>query len=319
MKLGFVSDSLAHLPLPEMLDHAVRMGVGGVEITTGGWSAAPHVDLQALRDSAAARRAFRTEFEARGLQLLALNAIGNPLHPNNRDHADCLVDTLRAAGELGVPRVCSASGLPGGGPNDLTPNWIVTSWPPETRDILHYQWEECLIPFWNGIAMVARDAGVDQIALELRDNQCVYNVATLMTLREEIGPLIGAALNPAQQVWMGADPMAVAGALGEAIYHVHAKDTMLNPAVQAVSSLLETGSLMDVGARSWSHVTIGIGHGADWWQRFCYHLRVAGYDGWLSIDHRDVVLGAVEGLEKSVQLLRGVLPVDPPEEAAQAY
>ena len=314
MKLGFVSDSLCHLPLTEMLDHAVRLGVCGVEINTGGWSTAPHIDLTALRDSAAARKAFLAEFEARGLDLMALNAIGNPLHPNDRSHADCLVDTLRVAGELGVAKVCTASGLPGGGPHDLTPNWIVTSWPPETRDIQHYQWEECLIPFWNGIAMVARDAGVDQIALELRGNQCVYNVPTLMTLREEIGPLIGAALNPAQQVWMGADPIAVAKALGEAIHHVHAKDTLLNPDVQATSSLLETGSLMDVGARSWSHVTVGIAHGAAWWQTFCYHLRVAGYDGCVSIDHKDVVLAALEGLEKSVALLKAVLPVDPPED-----
>ena len=309
MKLGFVSDSLSHLSFTEMLDHAMRLGLGGVEINTGGWSGAPHVDLAQLRDSAEARNTFKAEFEARGLELLALNANGNPLHPADRSQADCLVDTLRVAGELGVRKVCTMSGLPGGGPNDEVPNWVVTSWPPESQDILRYQWDECLVPFWNGIAMVARDAGVDQIALELHAGQCVYNVPTLMDPREEVGPLSGANRDPSHLFWMGADPLSAAGALGEAIYHVHAKDTLMNPKVQAVTSVLETGSLMDVGARSWSYVTLGIGHGEAWWRQFCYHLRMAGYDGWLSIEHEDVVLNALEGVEKSVRLLKDVLPV----------
>ena len=41
MKLGFVSDSLAGLPLSDLLDHAARLGVQGVEVNTCGWSTAP--------------------------------------------------------------------------------------------------------------------------------------------------------------------------------------------------------------------------------------------------------------------------------------
>jgi sugar phosphate isomerase/epimerase len=36
---------------------------------------------------------------------------------------------------------------------------------------------------------------------------------------------------------------------------------------------------------------------------------MAGYDGWLSIEHEDVLLNSLEGLEKSVALLQGVMPV----------
>lgn len=36
---------------------------------------------------------------------------------------------------------------------------------------------------------------------------------------------------------------------------------------------------------------------------------MAGYDGWLSIKHEDVLLNSFEGLEKSVTLLRGAVPV----------
>ncbi|CUH75288.1 sugar phosphate isomerase/epimerase family protein [Tropicibacter naphthalenivorans] len=309
MKLGFVSDSLGGMSLTQMLDHAVRMGVSGVEINTGGWSKAPHFDLPALRDSAEARRAFVAEFDARGLEIIALNANGNPLHPTDRAQGDCLIDTIRLAGEMGVKKVCTMSGLPAGSPNDTIPNWVITSWPPETQDILQYQWNECLIPFWTGVTQVARDSGVDQIALELHGNQCVYNVPTLMMLRDEIGPVIGANLDPSHLFWMGADPLVAAEALGEAIFHVHAKDTMLNSPVQATTSLLDNSSMMDVPARSWSYVTLGIGHGEDWWSQFCYRLRMAGYDGWLSIEHEDVLLNSLEGLEKSVRLLQSVLPL----------
>ncbi len=35
---------------------------------------------------------------------------------------------------------------------------------------------------------------------------------------------------------------------------------------------------------------------------------MGGYDGWLSIEHEDVLLNSLEGLEKSVTLLKSVMP-----------
>jgi sugar phosphate isomerase/epimerase len=35
---------------------------------------------------------------------------------------------------------------------------------------------------------------------------------------------------------------------------------------------------------------------------------MAGYDGWLSIEHEDVMLSREEGLRKSVDLLRSAAP-----------
>ncbi len=318
MKLGFVSDSLGGLPFDAMLDHAARMGVSGVEVNTGGWSTAPHFELAAMKSDAGARRAFLGAFESRGLEVISLNANGNPLHPTQPAQGECLRDTIRIAGEVGIKTVCTMSGLPAGRAEDLMPNWVVSSWPPETQEIQRYQWDEVLLPFWTEIAALARDCGVERIALELHGNQCVYNVPTLKRLRDAIGPTIGANLDPSHLFWMGADPLVAAEALGEAIYHVHAKDTMLNPPVQATTSLLENGSLMDIPSRSWSYVTLGIGHGEEWWRRFCYRLRMAGYDGWLSIEHEDVLLNSVEGLRKSVDLLKGVIPVEASDYAPQA-
>lgn len=309
MKLGFVSDSLGGMPFEALLDNAARLGVSGVEVNTGGWSTAPHFDLQAMKASADARRDFVKAFDSRGLEIIALNANGNPLHPTQPAQGECLKDTIRLAGDMGIRTVCTMSGLPAGRAGDLMPNWVVSSWPPETQEILRYQWEEKLLPFWTEIATLAKEYGVERIALELHGNQCVYNVPSLLKLRAAVGPVVGANLDPSHLFWMGADPLVAAEALGDAIYHVHAKDTMLNAPVQAKTSLLENGSLTDIAARSWSYITLGFGHGEEWWRQFCYRLRMAGYDGWLSVEHEDVLLNSLEGLETSITLLKGVMPV----------
>jgi len=308
MKLGFVSDSLGSRSFAELLDEAVRLGVDGVEVNTGGWSTAPHFDLGKMRSSADARREFLKAFADRGLDVISLNANGNPLHPTDLAQRQCLKDTIRVAGEMGIKTVCTMSGLPAGSAEDRMPNWVVSSWPPETQAILRYQWQDVLLPFWTEIAALAKESGVERIALELHGNQCVYNVPSLLKLRQAVGPVVGANLDPSHLFWMGADPLVAAEALGDAIYHVHAKDTMLNAPVQAKTSLLENGSLMDIPARSWSYITLGFGHGEEWWRQFCYRLKMAGYDGWLSIEHEDVMLSSIEGLEKSVALLNNVMP-----------
>ena len=48
------------------------------------------------------------------------------------------------------------SGLPAGSKSDTTPNWIVSSWPPETQTILAYQWNEVALPYWRQLADHAR-------------------------------------------------------------------------------------------------------------------------------------------------------------------
>ncbi|MBN8181211.1 sugar phosphate isomerase/epimerase family protein [Roseibium aggregatum] len=310
MKLGFVSDSLGGMSFEDLLANASRMDVSGIEVNTGGWSTAPHFDLAAMKDTQK-QKTFLQAFTENGLEIISLNANGNPLHPTQPEQGQCLKDTIRVAGAMGIKTVCTMSGLPAGSTADKMPNWVVSSWPPETQTILRYQWEDVLLPFWTEIAALAKEHGVERIALELHGNQCVYNVPSLLKLRDAIGPVIGANLDPSHLFWMGADPLVAAEALGDAIYHVHAKDTLLNAPVQAVTSLLENGSLMDIPARSWSYITLGFGHGEEWWRQFCYRLKMAGYDGWLSIEHEDVLLNSLEGLEKSVALLKGVMPVAP--------
>ena len=311
MKIGMVSDSLGHLGFEGMLDAAAELGARGVEVNTGNWSGAPHIDLAGLLADTNARARFLAAFDRRGLELVALNANGNQLHPTDGARQLGVVrDTIRLAGELGVEKVCLMSGLPAGGPDDRLPNWVVSSWPPETQTILEWQWTERLLPCWRDLAALASSSGVAKLCVELHGNQLVYNVPTLLRLRREVGPSVGANLDPSHLMWMGADPLAAIDALGDAILHVHAKDTFLNAPMQATTGLLENGSLTDVPARAWSYITLGYGHDEAWWKSFCYRLRMAGYDGWLSIEHEDVLLSRREGVRRSVALLQAVAPVE---------
>lgn len=318
MKLGFVSDSLGNLGFAEILDEAVKLGLAGVEITTGGWSTAPHFDLEAMKADAGARTAFLRAFADRGLEIISFNANGNPLHPTDATQDACLRDTIRLAGDMGIRTVCTMSGLPEGAPGDRMPNWVVSSWPPETQSMLKYQWEERLVPYWSDIVALARACGVERIAIEMHGNQLVYNVPSLMKLRAAVGSVVGANLDPSHLMWMGADPLAAIDALGAAIYHVHAKDTYINAPRAATTSLLENGSLMDVAARSWSYITLGYGHGESWWREFCYRLKMVGYDAWLSIEHEDVLLSRLEGLRRSVATLRSAAPEEAGDFVPQA-
>jgi len=308
MKIGVVSDSLAHLSREAMLDAVARLGVEGVELNAANWTSAPHLDLKESLESAEERKGLLDAFKRRGLEIIALNANGNQLHPvDGQRQSEALYDTIRLANALGVATVVCMSGLPEGAAGDLSPNWVVSSWPPETQTILKYQWEERLLPYWRKLAGFAKANGV-RLAVELHGAQLVYNVATLLRLRNEIGATVGANFDPSHLMWMGAAPIAAIDALRGAIHHTHAKDTMINKPVCDVNSRLENGSLTDVSTRAWSYVTLGFGNGESFWRDFCCRLRMNGYDGWLSIEHEDVLLSREEGVRKAVALLKAVAP-----------
>ncbi len=319
MKIGLVSDSLGHLKFTDMLDAAKANGIAGVEINSANWTTAPHCDLSKLVKDADARKTFKKEFETRGLELIALNCNGNHLHPTDGERqSKGTYDTITLAGQLGVDTVVLMSGLPAGNKTDTMPNWVVASWPPETQAILKYQWDDVMLPYWKKLAEHAKKNGVTKLCVELHGNQVVYNVPGLLRLRKEIGKVVYANLDPSHLMWMDADPLAAIDALGAAIGHVHAKDTFINQPVVATTSRLENGGLTNIPARSWSYITLGYGNGEKWWRDFCYRLRMAGYDGWLSIEHEDVMLSREEGVRRSVALLQACAPAEASDYKPQA-
>ncbi|MFI0819063.1 sugar phosphate isomerase/epimerase family protein [Streptomyces sp. NPDC021098] len=311
MDIGLMTDSVAALTTVETLDLAADLGLDTVEFATGNWSTAPHVDLDRLLADDAARAELGAAVSRRGLRISALNANGNQLHPVTGAEQDRVVHgTIRLAGLLGVDTVVLMSGLPAA-PGDTTPNWITTCWPPENTEVLERQWEAAL-PYWRQLVPFAADHGV-RLALEMHAHQLVYNAPTLLRLREAVGPVVGANLDPSHLMWMGADPIRSIEALGDAVYHVHAKDTRLETERQGLTSRLETLPFDRVHERSWNYVTLGDGHpgGTGFWSAFLSALRAAGYAGTLSIEHEDLARTPTDGVRRSVDLLRAALPAGP--------
>lgn len=200
------------MPFEAMLDFCVAQGVQAVEIGTGNWSGAPHIDLDELLGSETARQRWMDQLRRRDIALCALNCSGNPL-AFQKDW-EVTEKTFRLAKLLGVEKIVMMSGLPAGCPGDKTPVWITTSWPPETQDILDYQWNEVAIPKWKELVRMAEDCGIRQIALENHGMQLVYNPETLFRLREAVGPMVGMNLDPSHLFWMGATPSRPPGCWG---------------------------------------------------------------------------------------------------------
>jgi len=305
MKIGMNTDGVGHLSLDETLDLAAELGLDYVEFATGNWSGAPHLKLDDMAH-AGARHDLRAKLDDRGLKISALTCSGNPLHPgeSGRAHDEVTRATIELAGQLGIDRVVMMSGLPAG-PGDTNPNWVTVSWPPEAGQMLEWQWEQRVLPYWQDLVPFAQDHGVAKLCLELHPQQVVFNVPTLHRLRDAVGPVAGANLDPSHLMWLGADPVACVHALGEAIYHVHAKDARIEPNA-ATRTILETQTLFtgDRASRAWNYVTLGDGHGEAFWTEFLTALSAVGYDDVLSIEHEDTAITPVEGIRKTVDILR---------------
>ena len=212
MKLAIKTCTL-DMPYEQMLDFCVEQKIAAIEIGTGNWSGAPHCDLDLLVSDKTAREKWYDAMREKGLELCALNCSGNPL-AYEKD-MDVTKKTFELAHQLGVKKIVMMSGLPVGCEGDKTPVWITTSWPPETQDILDYQWNQVAIPAWKKLVKLAEDCGIERIALENHGMQLVYNPETLLRLREAVGPMIGMNLDPSHLFWMGGDPIEAARVLGE--------------------------------------------------------------------------------------------------------
>lgn len=308
MKVGVFTALLAGLPLPGVLDQLRAMGIDTVELGTGNFPGNAHCSVTLL-DEAHSLNVFRQMVADHRATISALSCHGNPLHPDadraKRDR-DISQRTILLAEKLGVKTVVDFSGCPGDGPGATHPNWVTCPWPDEYLKVLEWQWEAVVAPYWREHAKFAADHGV-RIAIEMHPGFVVYSPETLLKLREIAGPAVGANLDPSHLFWQGIDPIAAVRVLGDAIFHVHAKDTQLYPANLIRTGVLDTKPYTEERGRGWMFRTVGYGHGAEWWKKFVSALRMYGYDGVLSIEHEDSLLSAEEGLRKAVEFLNGLV------------
>ncbi len=313
MKVGVFTALLAKVPLVDVLKKLAAHGITTVELGTGNYPGGAHCDLAMLQDRAALRE-FKALFDDHGVSISALSCHGNPLHPN-RAHAkhdqDVNKKTIQLAEKLGVPVVVDFSGCPGDSPAAKYPNWVTCPWPPEYLDILKWQWDKVVEPYWIKRAQFAADHGV-KIAIEMHPGFVVYNPETLLRLRSIAGKSLGCNYDPSHMFWQGIDPIAAIRVLGDAIFHVHAKDTEIYSSNLPSAGVLDTKPYTDERNRSWIFRTCGYGHGEEWWRSFVSTLRMFGYDYVLSIEHEDSLLSAEEGLGRAAAFLNKLVPGEKP-------
>ncbi len=277
MRVGLFTDGLGHLSLSDALAWFERKlpSVRDLEIGTGGYSAAPHFDLE---------RRFATEIKQRGFRLAALNVSGNPLE--NSAHDDALRQTVEIAGELGVDRIVCMSG----GRAELSGG----AWFPGVEDAVESYWQERVLPYWAEIAaLAARDADL-RLCLELEPGAAVYNTSTFERVAE-VGLNLCVNLDPSHFFWQAIDSLAVIEHLGERVGFAHGKDTVID------AGRFELDGALDRTA--WRYATVGDAHDAAWWRSFVAALQAARYDRVVSIEYEDDFVPAETSIARAARVL----------------
>jgi len=310
MKLGVFTCLLGNLPLEDALKYFSALGIEMIEIGCGGYPGKSHADPEILLNDSGKLAEFKALIAKYNLEISALSCHANPVHPNKKLAADfdkAIRDTILLAEKLGISRINTFSGCPGDFEGAKFPNWVTCPWPNDFSEILEWQWNEVLIPYWKDLVKFSKAHGVDKIGLEMHPGFCVYNTETLLRLRAAVGDEIGANFDPSHLIWQGMEPVAVIRKLGPAIFHFHAKDTKIDKYNTAVNGVLDTKTYTDEINRSWIFRAIGYGNDTSYWKDIISNLRLFGYDFAISIEHEDSLMSQNEGLTKAVSFLKDVL------------
>lgn len=309
MKLSVFAVLLQDKSFDEACKYLSEQGVQAVEIGCGGYPGNAHCNPAELLADPAKIEELKATLAKYNLEIAALSAHGNNVHPDKavakKFHED-FENTVLLAEKLGVKTVVTFSGCPGGSPEDKTPNWVTCPWPDDYTDIVKYQWDEVLIPYWKKEVEFCKAHGV-KVAFEMHPGFCVYNPETLMKIRNAVGDTIGANFDPSHLFWQGIDPVAAIRYLGDAIYYFHAKDTKIDSINTGINGVLDTKPYADEIHRSWIFRSVGYGHDYQTWKDMMSALRMVGYDGCISIEHEDSLMTPTEGLGKAIALLKEVM------------
>ncbi len=314
MKLCVLANLYGNKTLDEALAKLKSLGVEAVELGAGGYPGKAHCNPAELLADEKKLEEFKATVAKYGMEIAALAAHGNPVHPDKKtakEYDDDFRNAVLLAEKLGVDTIITFSGCPGDCENSKYPNWVTCPWPDDYLRILEYQWNDVLIPYWKEAVRFANEHKVTKIALEMHPGFCVYNPETLLKLRAAVGETIGANFDPSHLIWQGIDPVSAIRALEGAIYHVHAKDTKIDKYNTAKFGVLDTKHYGDEIHRSWVFRTVGYGNGLQYWRDMISNLRLVGYDKVMSIEHEDSLMSIDEGLEKAVAFLKESMIKEP--------
>jgi sugar phosphate isomerase/epimerase len=307
MDIGVVLEALADQPLAEALTF-VRDGapeISAVEVGVGGYAPTGHCDMHALLDDKDARVSWSDLVASFGVRVSALNAWGNPLHPDeevaNRHRQD-LIDAVHLATELGVPRVVALAGCPAGERGDRAPHFAAGGWLPYLEGAWEKQWDDCVEECWSAIGKTAEAENPDlRICLELHPGTVVYNVGTFERVAA-LSPSIAANVDPSHMFWMQMDPLAVVERLGPAVGYAHAKDTSFNKEELGLNGVMDARWPANPATLAWNFSMPGHGHDRAWWQEFVEALEATPATT-LSIECEDPFMAPRQGIAEAASFL----------------
>ena len=310
--IGVFDTVYPHLTLDEMLDKISALGLEAVEIGMGGYASPVHIPVEDILSDPAKAKAWKKKFDDRNIRVGALNSSGNPIHPNPtlaKKYDNDFRQAVLLAERLEIPVVVNFSGCPGDSPSAAHPNWVTYRWPPDYEEVITWQWEKVVLPYWRDAVKFARAHGMKRIAFEMHPGFVVYNPYTLMKLREAVGEEIGANCDLSHLFWQGCDPVEVIHYLGKqgAIFHAHMKDTVIFKHVVDQTGVLNFSE--DLAKSSQGSVmfrTVGYGHGAQVWRDIVKAYMDINFQGILSIEHEDSNLPKLVGIERAAYVLKNV-------------
>jgi len=311
LRIGVVLEAFIDRPLEETLSWLRRDApqVTRVEVGAGGYAPHPHCDVAALLGSAQARAAWLDAVARHEMAVSALNAWGNPLHPDAdlaERHDQDLRNAIRLAAELGIDRVVAMAGCPAGLAGDSVPHFGAGGWLPYLEGVYERQWERRIGPYWAGLAEFAAAVHPGlMVCLELHPGTSVFNVETFRRVAS-LGPSIGANLDPSHFFWMGMDGHRVAAALGARVGHVHGKDTVFHPESLALNGLLDRRWPEPAADMPWTFAVPGRGHDLDWWAGLVRALAQSRAEV-VSIEHEDPFVPPETGVPEAARLLSAAI------------
>lgn len=316
MQLSVFTHPFLDQSLETTLDFLKKKGIEAVELGSGGYTAKGHCNPQELLENSEKFKVFMDAFESRGMKIACVSCHGNPLHPNQElahQHHEDLIASIDLASKIGLKTVVTFSGCPGDHEAAIYPHWCVYPWPLENNDIIKYQWEEKILPYWERVGKYAAERGIN-LAFELQGGVSVYNPATLLRLRKETNQKsIGANVDPSHFWWQGIDPVEAIRifAKEECLYFFHAKDANCDSHNMNYSGVVDSQSFAEVGTRAWIYRSVGYGHDAKVWADMLSILQAVGYDGYISIEHEDGLMSVNEGLTRSIEFLQRIMISEP--------
>lgn len=299
MQLGFLTAPFPDTSLMEVADWAASSGFEILEIAcwpqtkgpTRRYAGTTHIDVANV--SAAEAMEIKAEIKEKGLDISGLGYYPNPLHPD-REHRETVIAHLKrvitVAGQMGLPVVNTFCG------GDASKN-------------VDQNWEDAL-KIWPDIVSYARDNGV-RITFENcpmifspdewpGGHNIAHSPYVWRRIIEEWEGDVGLNFDPSHLVWMMIDQARFIREFGPHIFHMQAKDVMIDK-----DGLYERGSIS--AGIGWQIPRLpGLGD-VDWSIIFAGLYR-AEYDGPIIIEHEDKNFeGTDELVKRGFLLARDVL------------